>query len=445
MNFKYFSQASGKWDLGTQDLSTFEFEIKFRFNPGATTKSWYEILTSGTVTSTANDDVELAIGIYITGYIDVFWGQSSGGTTHTHAFKADPYSWHVLRKFMENGKLICTLDGNYPSDSAGFVPASTSRKVTLFAQSGYYTGYKPANYKVDVEYIKLNTTTYTPQYKNRVKGLYDSLGNGLPGSTNSSYPLTITGYGLENIDMKQIVELTIPEGSVKKIEDSNGNIIWSKPVFPYRRLEYIESTTNTATNQFNIQFDFYCSLTSSNYNHLDIDFQLTKSTFNQSTGQYYGGIASMDGLDCRIGYSDNWTSTFTTYVNGSGTKADITTSAWNTKRHLISIYRGRCYVDSIDRGACLAANTGNGHNISIFNQKYDGSQWNILGKFYKLEVYNTQSGTSYYHRVFPCQRKSDGVIGVYDTIAGRFYTNSGTGTFTAGPVVDEYWDLTAPE
>lgn len=232
---------------------------------------------------------------------------------------------------------------------------------------------------------------------------------------------------------------------VKKIEDSNNNVLWANARYLYRRLEYIESTTNTATNQFNIQFDFYCALTSSNYNHLDIDFQLTKATFNQSTGQYYGGIASMNGLDCRIGYSDNWTSTFTTYVNGSGTKADITSSAWNTNRHLISIYRGRCYVDSIDRGACLAANTGSGHNISIFNQKYDGSQWNILGKFYKLEVYNTQSGTSYYHRVFPCQRKSDGVIGVYDTITGRFYTNSGTGTFTAGPVVDEYWDLTAPE
>lgn len=40
--------------------------------------------------------------------------------------------------------------------------------------------------------------------------------------------------------------------------------------------------------------------------------------------------------------------------------------------------------------------------------------------------------------VYPCQRKSDGVLGVYDTVGQKFYVNSGAGTFTAGPVVDEY-------
>lgn len=36
-------------------------------------------------------------------------------------------------------------------------------------------------------------------------------------------------------------EITIPEGSVKQIQDSNGNIIWgSQSAFPYRRLEYIK-------------------------------------------------------------------------------------------------------------------------------------------------------------------------------------------------------------
>jgi hypothetical protein len=36
-------------------------------------------------------------------------------------------------------------------------------------------------------------------------------------------------------------EIKIPEGSVKKIEDSNGNIIWgSQSAFPYRRLEYLD-------------------------------------------------------------------------------------------------------------------------------------------------------------------------------------------------------------
>ena len=32
----------------------------------------------------------------------------------------------------------------------------------------------------------------------------------------------------------------------------------------------------------------------------------------------------------------------------------------------------------------------------------------------------------------PCYRKSDGVIGLYDRVEGKFYTNKGTGTFLKG-------------
>lgn len=41
--------------------------------------------------------------------------------------------------------------------------------------------------------------------------------------------------------MKDVKAISIIEGTVKKIEDSNGNIIWgSYDAFPYRRLEYIK-------------------------------------------------------------------------------------------------------------------------------------------------------------------------------------------------------------
>jgi hypothetical protein len=39
----------------------------------------------------------------------------------------------------------------------------------------------------------------------------------------------------------------------------------------------------------------------------------------------------------------------------------------------------------------------------------------------------------------PCYRKSDNAIGLYDTISGTFYTNSGTGTFTKGSNVSGHW------
>ena len=43
------------------------------------------------------------------------------------------------------------------------------------------------------------------------------------------------------IDFSQVKTITIPEGSVKKITDSTGAVLWaSKTAFPYRRLQYIK-------------------------------------------------------------------------------------------------------------------------------------------------------------------------------------------------------------
>lgn len=445
MNFKYFSQASGKWDLGTQDLSTFEFEIKFRFNSGATTNSDYEILTSETLTSNANRDVRLRVGIYDTDYITVYWGQSSGGTTYTHSFRADPYSWHVLRKFMQDGKLICTLDGNYPGDSTGFIPISTSRSVTLFAQSGYYSGYRPANYKVDVEYIKLNTTTYKAHYINGLKELRDSLGNGLPGSTNSSYPLTLTYYGLENPDMKQVAELTIPEGNVKKIEDSNGDIIWgSQSAFPYRRLEYI---------QFSGAEYVDTGLTVSNAN----SYKKWDIKLNMQNVSNWGvnGFDSNNNNRFNIGvngsgYTRMGVGSGTTYQDADGVALSLNTdyilSLWfNNGSSNLAVYSG-------DGTHIATGSTVSSSFSSAPGNLYIGAVYynNVASGFCNEKVYNSVlrlgSSSTISANLIPCQRKSDNVCGLYDTVSQTFKPMQGTSITSgaAGPIADEYWDLTAP-
>lgn len=47
------------------------------------------------------------------------------------------------------------------------------------------------------------------------------------------------------MDLTQIKSITIPEGSVSKITDSQGNIMWvsaDSTEYPYERLEYLEGT-----------------------------------------------------------------------------------------------------------------------------------------------------------------------------------------------------------
>ena len=49
-------------------------------------------------------------------------------------------------------------------------------------------------------------------------------------------------------------------------------------------------------------------------------------------------------------------------------------------------------------------------------------------------------------RAYPCQRKSDGVCGLYDVVNQKFYPMQGINITDAavGQLADEYWDLTVP-
>ena len=54
----------------------------------------------------------------------------------------------------------------------------------------------------------------------------------------------------------------------------------------------------------------------------------------------------------------------------------------------------------------------------------------FCGKLYSFAM-DTADGTPIRNFV-PCYRVADGVIGLYDTVEGKFYTNAGTGAFTKG-------------
>jgi len=69
----------------------------------------------------------------------------------------------------------------------------------------------------------------------------------------------------------------------------------------------------------------------------------------------------------------------------------------------------------------------------------------MKGKVYYYEERQTNYQGAFTHRSYPAQRKSDGKCGLYDTITGQFEVMNGTDIYdtAAGPVIDEYWDLTA--
>ena len=57
----------------------------------------------------------------------------------------------------------------------------------------------------------------------------------------------------------------------------------------------------------------------------------------------------------------------------------------------------------------------------------------VIGKIYYFKIY---VNNVLVRNFVPAKRKSDNVLGLYDLVNNAFYTNAGTGTFTAGHIVD---------
>jgi len=70
----------------------------------------------------------------------------------------------------------------------------------------------------------------------------------------------------------------------------------------------------------------------------------------------------------------------------------------------------------------------NTYNMYIFATNDGGTDGSKRFYYYK----HSKSGNLIQYLI-PCYRKSDSVIGMYDTVNKQFYTNSGTGTFIKGP------------
>lgn len=86
----------------------------------------------------------------------------------------------------------------------------------------------------------------------------------------------------------------------------------------------------------------------------------------------------------------------------------------------------------IENGTTYTFNLHSGFTFSTscwFFRRNQSSMLATSAKVYSFEIVGK-------FNAIPCYRKSDGVIGFYDTITNTFFTNAGTGTFTKGAVVD---------
>ena len=75
-----------------------------------------------------------------------------------------------------------------------------------------------------------------------------------------------------------------------------------------------------------------------------------------------------------------------------------------------------------------------GNTMGLFRTKTSNGTFTNFFKG-RICVFLAKKGGSFKSIIVPVKRKSDNVVGAYDVIRKMFLPNSGTGTFTAGPVV----------
>lgn len=74
---------------------------------------------------------------------------------------------------------------------------------------------------------------------------------------------------------------------------------------------------------------------------------------------------------------------------------------------------------------------GGRNTNNVYNVAYWSNEAKYVSEYRVFYLLHTRSGVPLLELI-PCYRKSDGVIGMYDTVGKRFLTNAGTGSFTKG-------------
>ena len=165
-------------------------------------------------------------------------------------------------------------------------------------------------------------------------------------------------------------------------------------------------------------------------------FELDFSTTDISVGKRYFGQFTGSSNNIYVGITSSYTSGAVS--SGSNKKGISLTSDVRT---VIKWVNNTVYQDNSNLGSLNKSNSAS-TPVHIFRANYTDSGISSM-KLYSLKLYDSNGNISAYY--VPCERKSDGVYGVYDCINSSFKTNSGSGSFIPGSriVNDQYTISTA--
>ena len=119
------------------------------------------------------------------------------------------------------------------------------------------------------------------------------------------------------------------------------------------------------------------------------------------------------------------------YIKGDS----YSTDTWYT----VHLENNNCTIQSDNESFSNAytfrptMNTAGTLYLFATNDTSQGAVFRLTGRISYCRI---QKNGALVRNFIPARRNSDNALGMYDTVSGTFFTNRGTGTFTAGPVVN---------
>ena len=228
-------------------------------------------------------------------------------------------------------------------------------------------------------------------------GVYDIVGRAFYTNTVGKFSLgpSITfGYGMVENSAQIIRKVPIPS--------------------IYEQLDYIQSTGTQ-------WIDTGTKLTK------DFKFFYTINVQNAGSGSAMPWATYVSGnrYTCQF---PNHTTVWFQRAGGTLYQGDLNGTILNKDLYIIETLNS-VNVNGINYGNGTFTFTQNNTNVGLFNSP--GSNYQSANKLGIFQWYDDNKLVHYY---VPARRKSDGVIGLYDIANNEFKTNSGIGTFIAGPV-----------
>ena len=253
--------------------------------------------------------------------------------------------------------------------------------------------------------------------------------------------ITTNVYYLKIYDNDTLVQNMIPakrksDGAIGMYDTVSGNFFENAGTGTftagpelYTFLDYIESTGTQI---------IYTGAYAQTGSIVEVDYQITS---DRPSGEYEWQAIYSSGSG-GAGWPGHMfgflltlrTKRYSVYYEGI---TDVYDSAIDTNRHIVRQESEKFYIDGNLLYTRPTANFTNSSPVMLFNRA--GENLYMMGRIYSAKIWS--DGTNLSFNGIPAKRKSDGAIGMYDTVTNTFFENAGTGTFTAGPEVP----TTSPE